>query len=52
MKRQLAIPFLLVVPFSSYFLIGSLLGPSKASGDTVTVMRGPLTVWSTYEGGL
>jgi multidrug efflux pump subunit AcrA (membrane-fusion protein) len=52
MKRQLIIAIVLAIPLVSYLLFGGVWTASRIPENTATVVKGPLAVWSTYEGRL
>ena len=52
MKRQLIIAIVVAIPFGAYFLFEGPGTPSTPRENTATVVKGPLAVWSTYEGTL
>ncbi|MCZ6619185.1 MAG: efflux RND transporter periplasmic adaptor subunit [Gammaproteobacteria bacterium] len=52
MKRQLIIPILLAVPLGAYLLYERAGSVNASQEETVIVAKGPLAVWSTYQGSL
>ena len=52
MKRHLIYPALLLAPFGSYLFFGLPSWSPSVSIDTVEIVKGPLAVWSNYEGKL
>lgn len=52
MKRRLIIPAILFVPFGTFLLLGSPQAPSSVSDRSAVVAKGPLAVWSSYDGHL
>jgi HlyD family secretion protein len=52
MKNRPLLLVLLAVLLASFIILGSLLNPFGSRGNTTTVEKGPLAVWSVYEGKL
>jgi len=52
MKNRPIILILLAVLLASFIILGSILNPFLPRGNTTIVGKGPLAVWSVYEGKL